>query len=220
MPQPLGDGHFPQASHRNPSPKQKPVRRRAWCLFHFAGCQDMCNAPCDWLRHMTTHLRFYSFRCQFCFGKVQSTSKIWSEQNFRGHLQRYHKDQAADWEQLVISGRVPEREPPERLDCCSHVFRGSGAWEQYADHVWKVHLRPPKKCDPVPVIVPDKSLIQYAVKCGIIDDHGDSVYKLVQVNRRSPGSSTAASRPFNSKKPSEDPVRFPIETPFDSGSAQ
>lgn len=80
-----------------------------------------------------------------------------------------------------------------------------------------MHIRPRKRNDPAPAPLPNESLIRYAVETGIIDDHGESGYKLVKFKVRSSGGSASASiRRFNSKEPSHDPVSSPIEALFKS----
>lgn len=186
-------------------------------MFNFAGCPLMLYANRDWLQHMETHIRFCSFSCETCHDKGRSTHKFWNKRSFKDHLQRRHRIEVAERERLAISRRIPERTPPDRLNCCSHVFNKPDAWKRYAEHVWKTHLRPRKRNDPAPAILPNEAFIRYAVESGIIDDHGKSVYKLVKFKVRSPGGSVSASiHQFNSKEPSYDPVRSPIEAPFES----
>jgi len=214
-----------QANHTRPFP----------CAFSFAGCTSTFGSKNEWKRHIASqHLCLYYYKCSSC-PKTTAEGKG-NEFNrkdlFTQHLRRMHAPFAIkkgfsktdpqvqqEWDTFVRgmqeSCLITRRRPPQLSACpksdCKSVFEGSGAWDEWTEHVGR-HMEKNEATN----LGVDDHLAKWALDEGIIERHDDPEYRLcnqgIVGNEREMGfiSSFAseADRPED-----EDGVRLDEEAP-------
>lgn len=176
------------AAHTRPFP----------CAFYFAGCTSTFGSKNEWKRHISSqHLCLNFYRCSECSnGMLEGKANEFNRKDlFTQHLRRMHaphevKIPAATgdtsvhrrWEAHVKKMQqcclLTRRKPPQKSACpmerCHQQFEGSGAWDEWTEHVGR-HL---EKGDTQHFGV-DEILKQWALDERIIERVSNGHYRLL-----------------------------------------
>jgi hypothetical protein len=194
----------PPTKTRRLAPPVNGPHRPFYCTFLFAGCTQTFATKNEWKRHVATqHIQHKIWRCDFPSCSDRKAATFNRKDLFGQHLRRMHvpdsakndqKTKGPHWLQFVNS-EIPKiqerccimnRPLPERSSCgfCHRDFHGEGSWDERMEHVGRHYENAIANAENVgpSAWTPDRHLIEYALREGLVHRHSDGTYTLVNTS--------------------------------------